>query len=228
MENRDYLVEIKKNVILGHVDESDEGFDGEMEGTPGVVELVKNAIEQQVPVKEMFETLSAGMEIVGQKFESGEYLIPDMLASAECVGAAMDELGPLMLKEKMPQKGTIVIATVQDDIHDIGKNIVSTMLKGDGFDVKDLGTNVKTETIVDAVKEHNAEFLGLSALLTTTMVHMKGVIDALKSSGVRDSVKVLVGGAPTTPEFVDSIGADVHCKDAFEAIEKMKQFKSAA
>lgn len=228
MADKQYLEEIKKNVIMGHLDSTDEGFDGEMEGQPGVTDLVEEALENGISAKDILETLSAGMEIVGQKFESGEYLVPDMLASAECVGNATEILTPHLSKEGVKGKGVFIMATVEGDLHDIGKNIVITMLRGGGYEVKDLGTGVKAEKIIEAVKEHNAQYVGLSALLTTTMTRMPEVIDMFKKENLRDEVKILIGGAPTTPEFAQKIGADAHCKDAFEAVAAMRKFDKAA
>ncbi len=228
MNKEELLSQIKRNVVLGHIDESDEGFDGDMEGQPGVTELVAKGLEEKAPVQEIISSLSDGMEIVGERFESEEYLIPDMLASAECVGAAMGILEPHLNANDIKRKGTFIIATVEGDLHDIGKNIVVTMLKGAGYDVKDLGINITAADIVAAVKEHKAQYLGLSALLTTTMVKMQDVIEELKKQGVRDSVKVLIGGAPTSEEFAKSIGADAHCRDAFAATDTLKSFEVAA
>jgi len=217
------LEKIALNVIQGRLEADDEGFDEGLEGKPAVTELVKEAIRDGVDPKSIvLEALTGSMEVVGEKFERGEYLIPDMLASAECVGAAMDLLSPHLLKAGVETKGKFVISTVQGDLHDIGKNIVSIMLKGAGYEVIDLGADVPTEQIVLAVKEHQAPFLGLSALLTTTMRVMRDVIDKLKEEGIRDNVKVLIGGAPTSKEFADQIGADAHCKDAFEATDILK------
>jgi len=217
------LKKIALNVIQGRLEADDEGFDEGLEGKPAVTELVKEAIRDGVDPKSIvLEALTGSMEVVGEKFERGEYLIPDMLASAECVGAAMDLLSPHLLKAGVETKGKFVISTVQGDLHDIGKNIVSIMLKGAGYEVIDLGADVPTEQIVLAVKEHQAPFLGLSALLTTTMRVMRDVIDKLKEEGIRDNVKVLIGGAPTSKEFADQIGADAHCKDAFEATDILK------
>jgi 5-methyltetrahydrofolate--homocysteine methyltransferase len=165
------------------------------------------------------------MEIVGEKFEQEEYLIPDMLASAECVGAAMDILNPHLVEAGVESRGKFIIATVADDLHDIGKNIVSIMLKGAGYEVIDLGADVPTERIIEAVGEHQAPFLGLSALLTTTMRVMGDVIDQLSRAGLRDGVSVLIGGAPTSDGFAKEIGADAYCRDAFEAIDMLKNME---
>lgn len=217
------LEEIAFNVIQGRVEAEDEGIEQGLQGKPGVLELVQTALDQGVePKKIVLEALSNPMEIVGQKYESGEYLIPDMLASAECVGGAMDILGPHLIDAGVPSKGTFVLATVFGDLHDIGKNIVAIMLKGAGYSVIDLSNNVPTEKIVAAVRDNGATHLGLSALLTTTMREMAGVIEGLKKEGIRDQVKVLIGGAPTSSEFASEIGADAHCRDAFSALDTLK------
>jgi len=214
--------EIKTNVVMGRVDSSDEGYDGKMEGKPGVSELVRDAIKQDISGKRLIDALSDAMVTVGEKYDSGEYLIPDMLAGAESVGTAMDILEPHLIHSDVKSKGTFVIATVEGDLHDIGKNIVATLLKGAGYNVKDLGAGISAEKIVEAVKEYNAEFVGLSALLTTTMIKMTSVIELMESEGLRSKVKVLIGGAPTSPDFAKKIGADAHCRDAFEAIDILR------
>jgi 5-methyltetrahydrofolate--homocysteine methyltransferase len=223
MDNKTLIEKIAFNIVQGRVEAEDEGFDEGFEGQPAVTELVNKALEAGIDPKTIvIDGLTHAMEIVGKKFEREEYLIPDMLASAECVGVAMDIMSPHLLKAGVESKGKFVIATVAGDLHDIGKNIVSIMIKGAGYEVVDLGADVPTPVIVQAVKENKAPYLGLSALLTTTMRVMQEVIDTLKEEGLRDNVKVLIGGAPTSQAFVDQIGADAHCKDAFEAIEVMK------
>jgi 5-methyltetrahydrofolate--homocysteine methyltransferase len=146
-----------------------------------------------------------------------------MLASAECVGAAMDRLGPHLADAGVESKGKFVLATVAGDLHDIGKNIVGIMLKGAGFDVLDLGNDVAADRIVSQVKESDARYLGLSALLTTTMREMGTVVEKLDKEGLRDQVRVLIGGAPTSRAFAEEIGADAHCRDAFHAIDLLKE-----
>jgi len=227
LSEKELLERINFNVVQGCLDEEDEGFDGELEGEPGVTELVEKALETGVnPRTILMVALTPGMEEVGRKYESGEYLIPDMLAAAESVGAAIDILEPHLVKDGSGNgNGRFVMATVQDDLHDIGKNIVVTMLKGIGYEVIDLGTGVSSKKIVEAVREHKASYLGLSALLTTTMTRMKETIDLLEQEGLRGDVKVFIGGAPTSSDFARGIGADAHCKDAFEAIELMKRSK---
>ena len=178
METTELLKKIAFNVIQGRVNTEDEGFEEGLEGNPGVTELVNEAIEKQIdPRMIVVEGLTKAMEEVGDKFERKEYLIPDMLASAECVGEAMDILGPHLIKSGVESKGKFIIATVAGDLHDIGKNIVAIMLKGQGYEVIDLGTDVSADSIIDAVKQDGALFLGLSALLTTTMREMEQVIN---------------------------------------------------
>ena len=223
MDNQKLIEKIALNIVQGRVEAEDEGFDEGFEGQPAVTELVNEALEAGIdPKTVVIDGLTHAMEIVGKKFEREEYLIPDMLASAECVGVAMDIMSPHLLKAGVESKGKFVIATVAGDLHDIGKNIVSIMIKGAGYEVVDLGADVPTQVIVEAVKENKAPYLGLSALLTTTMRVMQEVIDTLKEEGLRDNVKIFIGGAPTSQAFADQIGADAHCKDAFEAIEVMK------
>lgn len=220
MAEQNHIEIIKTAVIQGRVTSDDEGFDEGYEGQPGTIELVKEAIDSGVDIKELIvDGLTAAMDIVGEKFEKGTYLIPDMLASAEAVGEAMDILTPHLEEAGMESKGRIVIATVKGDLHDIGKNIVKTMLRGAGFEIVDLGTDVPADKIVESVEEIHPKFLGLSALLTTTMREMESVIKALEDRGIRDTVKILIGGAPTSSEFAEKIGADTHCADAFEAVE---------
>lgn len=218
------IEKIAFNVIQGRVTADDEGFDEGLEGEPGVTELVELAIKENLdPKKVVIEALTGSMETVGEKFDQGQYLIPDMLASAECVGAAMDLLSPYLAGAGVESKGTFIMATVAGDLHDIGKNIVSIMLKGAGFDVVDIGNDVPADRIVSQVKESDAKYLGLSALLTTTMREMATVIKALDAEGIRDRVRVLIGGAPTSEAFAKEIGADAYCRDAFHAIDVLKQ-----
>jgi 5-methyltetrahydrofolate--homocysteine methyltransferase len=217
------LEKIALNVVQGRVESEDEGFDEGFEGQPAVTELVEEALDQGVnPSDILINGLTASMEEVGRKFESGEYLIPDMLAAAEAVGVGMDLLAPHLLKAGVESKGKFVIATVAGDLHDIGKNIVSIMLKGAGYEVIDLGVDVSIDKIVNTVKETQAPFLGLSALLTTTMRNMGEVVEKLQNEGIRDQVKICIGGAPTSQDFSDKIGADAHCTDAFAVLDWLK------
>ena len=190
---------IKENVIQGRVTSEDEGLDSGMTGQPGVSELVEEAIASGISVSEIInDGLSASMEIVGKKFENEEYYIPDMLASAEAVGAAMEILEPHLSKSGVKPKGKIIVATVKGDLHDIGKNLVVMMLEGGGFEVIDLGIDAPPERFVDAVRDSQPDLVGRSALLTTTMIQMKSTIEALEGAGLRDQIKIMVGGAPLT------------------------------
>jgi 5-methyltetrahydrofolate--homocysteine methyltransferase len=215
----DIISLIQESVIQGRITKDDEGMDEGMVGKPGVTELVEKALASGLSIKDIIANgLSGGMNIVGQKFEAGEYFIPDMLASAEAVSAAMDMLQPRLAASNIETKGTIIVATVKDDLHDIGKNIVSILLRGAGYTVKDLGNNVNTQAIVDAVREEKPQFLGLSALLTSTMARMAEVIQTLKQNGLREQVKIVIGGAPVSEEFAKSIGADGYGADGFQAV----------
>ena len=227
MDKKELLEKIAFNVVQGRLEAEDEGFDPGLVGQPGVTELMEEALKQGLEPKEiLMGPLTTSMESVGEKFECNEYLIPDMLASAECVGLAMDMLAPHLIKAGVKTKGKFVIATVAGDLHDIGKNIVAIMLKGAGYEVIDLGTDVASDRIVAAVKEQQAPYVGLSALLTTTMRVMGEVVQKLKDEGLRQNVKVLIGGAPTSQEFAQQIEADAHCKDAFQAIDVLKTYGS--
>ncbi len=223
----DILALIKENVIQGRVTRDDEGLDEGMVGQPGVTELVGKALAQDVSVEDIInQGLFESMGIVGQKFETKEYFIPDMLASAEAVGAAMEILEPHLAKSGIKAKGKIIVATVKGDLHDIGKNIVSILLRGAGYTVKDLGNDIDVQAIVDAVRKERPQFLGLSALLTSTMLHMGDTIQALTESGLRDKVKVIIGGAPVSEEFAQSIGADGYGADGFQAIAVVESLNS--
>jgi 5-methyltetrahydrofolate--homocysteine methyltransferase len=223
----DILTLIRENVIQGRVTQDDEGLDEGMVGQPGVSELINKALALDISVKDIIKKgLTEGMNVVGQKFETKEYFIPDMLASAEAVGAAMEILEPYLVQSGIKSKGKIVVATMKGDLHDIGKNIVSILLRGAGYTVKDLGNDVDPQAIIDVVKGESPQFLGLSALLTSTMVHMGETIQALTESGLRDRVKVIIGGAPVSEEFAQSIGADGYGADGFQALAVVESLGS--
>ena len=191
-----------------------------------MVELVESAINDKVAADKIItKGLTAGMEVVGQKFSTKEYFIPDMLASAEAVGAAMDILKPYLEGQEIPTRGKFVIATVKGDIHDIGKNIVAILLKGAGYEVIDVGIDVPEDRIADVVREEKPNYLGLSALLTTTMTEMDVVIKTLTRDGLRDKVKVLIGGAAVSDEYAAEIRADAFCADGFTAIKTLEEFE---
>ena len=225
----DIISLIRENVIQGRVTQDDEGLDGKMVNQPGVTELTEKALALDINVRDIINKgLTEGMDLVGRKFEAKEYYIPDMLASAEAVGAAMEILGPHLAKSGVKAKGKVILATVKGDLHDIGKNIVSILLRGAGYIVKDLGNDIEPQAIVDAVREENPQFLGLSALLTSTMIRMKDTIQALEENGLRDKVKVIIGGAPVSEEFAQSIGADGYGADGFQAVAVIKSLTSTS
>jgi len=226
--SKDIIATIKENVIQGRKTQEDVGIDDSLAGTAGVVELTQEALGDNIsPQVIITEGLTAGMEVVGEKFSTKEYFIPDMLASAEAVGAAMDILKPVLESANVQTRGKFAIATVKGDIHDIGKNIVAILLKGAGYEVHDLGIDVPTEKVIEFVKEEKPGYLGLSALLTTTMTEMGAVIQALEESKLRSSVKVLIGGAAVSDEFAREIGADAYCADAFDAVKALDSYRQA-
>jgi len=179
----------------------------------GDVKTAKAVTEQAIrdgiePMKLIQEYMMPAMGEVGRRFESSEYFVPELLLSARAMKGALELLRPLLVKGGAQPTGRVVVGTVKGDLHDIGKNLVAAMLEGGGFEVMDIGVNVTPDQFVNAVKQKKPHILALSALLTTTMAAMKDTIEALKKAGVRDQVKVLVGGAPITQRFADEIGAD--------------------
>ena len=190
---------------------------------PTVKELVTKAIDEGISPGELLENgLIAGMSVVGERFKKNEIYVPEVLIAARAMHAGMDVLKPLLSESGVESKGTFAIGTVKGDLHDIGKNLVMMMMEGAGYKVMDLGVDVTPEKFVQAVKD-GAQIIGMSALLTTTMPSMKTSIDALKAAGVRDKVKVMVGGAPLTREYADQIGADGYAQDAATAVDVAKQ-----
>jgi len=167
--------------------------------------------------------LQAGMAMVGEKFSSGEYFLPDMLMAARAMKAALEILKPALGETGIPTIGKVVIGTVEGDMHDIGKNVVATFLSGNGFEVFDLGLNVPAEKFIDEVSEKKPHILGMSALLTTTMPVMDKVIKALAETGLRSSVRVIVGGAPVTQDYANYIGADAYAHDGGKAVPVCRQ-----
>ncbi|MGR3795029.1 corrinoid protein [Vannielia sp. SX4] len=176
------------------------------------------------PYDVLTKALVAGMKVVGDDFRDGILFVPEVLLAANAMKAGMGILKPLLAETGAPRMGKMVIGTVKGDIHDIGKNLVSMMMEGAGFEVVDLGINNPVEDYLDALKREEADILGMSALLTTTMPYMKVVIDALVEQGMREDYIVLVGGAPLNEEFGKAIGADAYCRDAAVAVETAKQF----
>lgn len=187
--------------------------------------LVSEELAAGVAPKDILtEGLIAGMGIVGTKFKNNEIFVPEVLIAARAMNAALAVLKPALADSGVEPVGTAVICTVKGDLHDIGKNLVKMMIEGTGIRVIDLGVDCSAEKIVEAVKENNADIVCLSALLTTTMMYQKDIIDALKAAGLRDKVKVMVGGAPVTQTFADEIGADAYTPDAASAAEKARSY----
>ncbi len=188
-----------------------------------VVEVNECLRRGMTPYEVLTTGLVAGMDIVGIDFRDGILFVPEVLMAAKAMKAGMAILRPLLAETGAPQVGTMIIGTVKGDIHDIGKNLVAMMMEGAGFQVINLGINNDAEKFLNAVKEHNPDIVGMSALLTTTMPYMDVVIKALKEAGLRDQVIVLVGGAPLNEAFAEEIEADAYCRDAAIAVETAKK-----
>lgn len=198
------LGDVRQNVI-----------DGDMNRTQ---ELVKRALAEAMPPEQILKDgLISAMAEVGRRFECGEFYVPEMLISARAMKSGLALLRPHLIAANVQAVGKVVIGTVQGDLHDIGKNLVCMMLEGAGFEVVDLGVDVAAEHYVSAVKEHQPELVACSALITTTMPRMDSVIQSLREAGLRDRVKVMIGGAPVTDEYARSIGADGYAPDAASA-----------
>jgi len=193
------------------------------------IELVRQVIELDTPPKQILDDgLIAGMNVVGERFKAHEIFLPDVLLAARAMCAGMDLLKPLLIKGGVPMIGTVVIGSVQGDLHDIGKNLVGIMLKGAGFEVIDLGNDVAPEALVAAAKEHGASVIGMSALLTTTMPVMRKVVEMLSEQGLSGQVKTIVGGAPVSEDFARDIGANSYGFDAANAVDKVKALAGAS
>jgi 5-methyltetrahydrofolate--homocysteine methyltransferase len=185
-----------------------------------VVELTNKALEEGLTASEVLnDGLVAGMDRVGADFRDGQLFVPEVLVCARAMHAAMDVLRPLLAEGEAVTAGRVIIGTVSGDLHDIGKNLVAMMLEGGGFDVVDLDIDVSPEQFVEAVKAEKPHLVGMSALLTTTMTSMRETVDALVEAGVRDSVKIMLGGAPVTDAYAQEIGADGYAADAAGAVE---------
>ena len=188
-----------------------------------VSEFVKQALEENIaPKKILEEGLIKGMSVIGVKFKNNEVYVPEVLIAARAMNAGMDILKPKLTETGVQNIGKIVIGTVSGDLHDIGKNLVRMMLEGAGFEVIDLGTDVTANQFVDAIKEHQPNILCMSALLTTTMVNMAEVIKAIEAAGLREKVKVMIGGAPITQNYAEQITADGYSPDAATAVDDAK------
>jgi 5-methyltetrahydrofolate--homocysteine methyltransferase len=195
---------------------------------PGVVGLVQQALANGVdPLTIVAEHLVPAMAEVGARFERGEFFVPEMLMSANAMQSGMRALKPFLAGQEAVRAQRVVIGTVQSDIHDLGKNLVAIMLSGAGFEVEDLGCDVASEKFVEAARQKEPHILGMSALMTTTMTGMRDTIDALVAAGLRDRVKVMVGGAPLSQAYGDEIGADAYAPDAWAAVKLAKKLLDA-
>ena len=191
---------------------------------PQVKELCEKALAEGKSPKEVLDKgLIAGMDVVGAKFKKNEFYVPEVLIAARAMHAGMDILKPKLAEAGVEPMGRIAIGTVKGDLHDIGKNLVSMMMEGAGFEVIDLGIDVPPEKFLEAIKEKKAQVLAMSALLTTTMPSMKTIIDALKKEGVGKEVKTMIGGAPVTQSYADEVGASGYAPDAASAVDKAKE-----
>ena len=202
------LQELSENLINGKADR--------------VKELAQQALDQGIAAKEVLDNgLVKGMEIVGEKFESNEFYLPELLVAARAMYSGMEVIKPQLAESDVGGKGTLIIGTVKGDLHDIGKNVTVMMFEGAGFKVVDLGADVTPERFVEEVRKHPDCIVGMSALLTTTMIHMRETIVALQEANLRDKVRVIIGGAPITEEFANEIGADAYAVDASTGVKKV-------
>jgi len=204
------LDKLKDTLISGDIEKTEE--------------LTMAALDASVPAKDILDKgLIPGLDEVGRKFQEGEYFFPELLVSGEAMKTAMAHLKPALSKAGSATVGKYVIGTVRGDIHDIGKNIVIMMLEGNGWDVTDLGIDVPTDAFVKAVREKDCQILGMSALLTTTIPRLAEAIEALKKEGLRDKIKIMVGGVSVTKDYAEQIGADAYGKDAVDAVAEAKR-----
>lgn len=210
----DILTTIKNMVVDGKFKDIEEKVQQAVDDGTDLNNLINNA-------------LISAMDIVGQRFADGDIYVPEMLVSAKTMKSGLDIIKPLLQSGEAEHRGTIVMGTVKGDLHDIGKNLVTMMMEGAGFKIIDVGVDVKIDNLIATLKKEEADILGLSALLTTTMPEMQNVIEALKAEGLRDQVKVIVGGAPIDQKFADEIGADGYGKDAVEAVHLARNLTAA-
>lgn len=191
---------------------------------PSATENVQLALEEDIDAESILHKgLIPAMEEVGRLFEEGEYFVPEMLISARAMQACLGILKPLLVDADIKPAGKVAIGTVKGDLHDIGKNLVAMMLEGGGFEIIDLGTDVSPEKYIDAIHKEEVDIVGMSALLTTTMPNMGAIINSISEAGLRDKVKIIIGGAPVTADYADSIGADGFAPDASQAVSLAKK-----
>jgi len=191
----------------------------------GVKKAAGEVVSSGIPAyKAVIEGMAKGMEIVGQKYEDGEYFLAELIMAGETMKEGMTVLEPYLKAGDIKSAGKVVIGTVKGDLHDIGKNVVVTLLKAANFEVVDLGVDVSAEQYVEAVKQNSPDIVAMSALLTTTMIEMEGIVKLLKKEGLKKKVKIIIGGAPITPEYAKKIGADAAAKDAVEGVRTCTQW----
>ena len=210
LENPELIEQLQDDLYDGLADE--------------VADITHELLHREMkPYDIVTKALIGGMDVVGADFRDGILFVPEVLMAARAMKAGMAILKPLLAESGVPSLGTMVIGTVKGDIHDIGKNLVAMMMEGAGFDVINIGVNNDSDSFLDSVREHDADIVGMSALLTTTMPYMGVVIQALKEAGLREKVVVMVGGAPLNEAFAEDIEADAYCKDAAIAVETAKK-----
>ena len=206
--------EIKQKVIDGDI--------------PGTTEAVKKALESEIPAAEiLLDALVPGIQEVGRLFEAEEYFLTEMMMAAEAMKQGVAVIQPLLAATDIKSSGKVIIASVAGDVHDIGKNLVALMIQSAGFELEDMGVDVPTEKIIESVKASSPDVLALSALLTTTRLEIPNIIEGLKNAGLRDKVKVIVGGAPITEDFAKESGADAYAPDAMEAVKVIQSLIQA-
>jgi 5-methyltetrahydrofolate--homocysteine methyltransferase len=203
------LDEIKAATIAGNMDKTVAGVDQALSEGMSPGDIIQNGLIE-------------AMGVVGEKFKTNEIYVPEMLIAARAMKAGLAKLKPLMVEGDVKTLATVVLGTVKGDLHDIGKNLVGIMMEGAGMQVFDVGVDISPEQFVEAVKENKPQFVGISALLTTTMPGMKATLEALEEAGLRGDVKVLVGGAPVTQKFAEDIGADGYAENAAEVVDRIK------
>jgi 5-methyltetrahydrofolate--homocysteine methyltransferase len=204
------LNEISENVIKGDAD--------------GVAELVQKALNESIDLQEiMHEGMVSGMTVIGERFKKNEIFLPEMMVAARAMNAGLDIIEPLIAKSNARYVGKVVIGTVKDDLHDVGKNMVKIMFKGSGFQVFDLGIDVSPDEFVQAAKKNKVDLIAMSALLTLTVHNMKGTIEVIEEAGLKNETKIMVGGAPVTQNIADQVGADGYAPDCARAVEKAKE-----
>jgi len=210
----DIKEEIKQKVIDGDI--------------PGTTEAVKKALESEIPAAEiLLDALVPGIQEVGRLFEAEEYFLTEMMMAAEAMKQGVAVIQPLLAATDIKSSGKVIIASVAGDVHDIGKNLVALMIQSAGFELEDMGVDVPTEKIIESVKASSPDVLALSALLTTTRLEIPNIIEGLKNAGLRDKVKVIVGGAPITEDFAKESGADAYAPDAMEAVKVIQSLIQA-